>query len=117
MSDRTIKNDLGFEVEYRLVKKPDSQKPFKKLKSHGGAIIPNQDLGHVRLDFKTPKSKDIETIFRNHIQVLSASTIQSKPDHDIYSYHLIICALNEEWGFEAKDEDVELVKPEDDNDY
>ncbi|MCW9707395.1 hypothetical protein [Fodinibius salsisoli] len=117
MSERTIKNDLGFEVKYRLVKKEGSQKPFKELKSHGGAVIPEKDLGHVRLDFKTPKSKDIETIFRNHIQVLSASTIQSESEHDIYSYHLIICALNEEWGFEGKDEDVELVDPEDDEDY
>lgn len=117
MKERKIVNDLDFEVEYRLVKKKGSQKPFKKLKPKKGAAIPKGDLGNVRLDFRMPKHKDIETIFRNHIQVLSASSIQSESKYDVYSYHLIICELNEEWGFEAKDEDVELVDPEDDKDY
>ena len=116
MSERTIKNDLDFEVKYRLVKKEGSQKPFKKLKSHKGAVIPEKDLGHVRLDFKTPKSKDIEAIFRNHIQVLSASTIQSVSDHDIYSYHLIISKLNEDW-IGDEDEDIDLIDPRGDEEY
>ncbi len=96
MKERKIINDLDFEIEYRLVKKKGSQKPFKKLKSHQGAVIPEKDLGNVRLAFRVPKQKDIETIFRNHIQVLSASSIQSEAEHDVYSYHLIICELNEE---------------------
>ncbi|NGP88059.1 hypothetical protein [Fodinibius halophilus] len=111
MSDRTIKNDLDFAVEYRLVKKSGSGKPFKKLGSHDGAVIPKEDLGHVRLQFRAPKTKDIETVFHNHIQVLSASVIQSQPKHDTYSYHLVICDLNEDW-VGSDDEDVELVDPD-----
>lgn len=117
MPERTIKNDLDFEVEFRLVKESGSKKPFQKLGSHDGAIIPNEDLGHVRLDFKTPKSKDIEIVFSNYIQVHTASTIQSKSDHDIYSYHLIICELNGEWGFEGEDEDIKLMDPRGDKNY
>ncbi|WP_138429997.1 hypothetical protein [Fodinibius saliphilus] len=110
MSDRTIKNDLDFAVEFRLVKESGSNKPFKELGSHDGALIPKEDLGHVRLDFKTPKNKDIETVFSNYIQVHTASTIQSKPDYDIYSYHIIICELNDDWVGDD-DEDVELIEP------
>lgn len=117
MNEREIINDLDFEIEYRLVKRKGSQKPFKKLKSHQGAVIPEKDLGNVRLDFRMPKHKDIETIFRNHIQVLSASSIQSEAEHDVYSYHLIICELNEEWGFEGKDEDIQLMNPREDERY
>jgi hypothetical protein len=87
------------------------------LKPKKGATIPKGDLGNVRLDFRIPKHKDIKTIFRNHIQVLSASSIQTKPDYDVFTYHLVICKLNEEWDFEAKDEDVELVNPNVDEEY
>ncbi len=117
MSERKIVNDLDFEVEYRLVKKKNIQKPFKELKPKQGGIIPKGDLGNVRLDLKVPKHKDIKTVFRNHIQVFSASSIQSGPDYDIFAYHLILCELEEDWGFKGKDEDIELVDPEDDKDY
>lgn len=121
MSERTIKNDLDFAVKYRLVKKQNSKKPFKKLKSHKGAIIPEKDLGNVRLDFRVPKDKDIKTEFRNHIKVFSASSIQSEPDYDVYTYHLMLCELEEEWGFKCKekgkDEDIELVKPDEGKDF
>jgi hypothetical protein len=117
MKEREIVNDLDFEIEYRLVKKKGSQKPFKKLKPKKGAVIPKGDLGNVRLDFRVPKHKDIKTIFRNYITVFSASSIQTQTDFDIFTYHLILSELKEDWGFEGKDEDIELKDPRDDKDY